>query len=130
MLLTDIHLTALSAYMCFECIHQAIRGGYSLFGNGVDSSENGIPVCGTASSAQLRSPCSCFLQMARIIWIFYVSKVAEFGDTVSFAEMCHCAVHSNLVSTDHHGAEEELPPDILLARLSPHQHLLHLVDYH
>jgi len=65
-MLHNIHLTALSAYMCFECIHQAIRGGYSLFGNGVDSSENGIP-------------------MARIIWIFYVSKVAEFGDTIIMA---------------------------------------------
>jgi len=55
-------LVMLSAYMCYESIHQALAGNYSLFGNGVDPSVNGLP-------------------MARVMWIFYMSKPIEFIDT-------------------------------------------------
>jgi len=62
----NIHLTLLSLYMCIECIRQAVTNNYSLWGNGVDDSPKGYG-------------------MARILWIFYVSKVVEFGDTIIMA---------------------------------------------
>lgn len=62
----NIHLCLLSLYMMVEVLRQAYIGGYSLFGNGVDKTEAGYG-------------------MARAIWIFYVSKVAEFGDTIIMA---------------------------------------------
>jgi len=64
--LHNIHLTALSAYMCIEIIRQAVINNYSLFGNAVDHSEDGYG-------------------MARIIWIYYLSKIPEFFDTVIMA---------------------------------------------
>jgi len=61
-LLHNGFLVSLSAYMCYETIHQAIRANYTFFGNGVDISPSGLP-------------------MARIIWLFYISKPIEFIDT-------------------------------------------------
>jgi len=62
----NVILTILSAYMCFETLYQAFINKYSLFGNGVDTTEKGMP-------------------MARILWIFYASKILEFGDTFIMA---------------------------------------------
>jgi len=67
--ITIIHnfiLMTLSAYMCITILHQAIINNYSLFGNGVDHSEKGKA-------------------MADILWIFYASKILEFGDTFIMA---------------------------------------------
>jgi GNS1/SUR4 family len=61
----NIHLTALSAYMMIEIIRQARMHNYTLWDNAVDS-EN--------------QP-----GMARIIWIYYCSKVVEFVDTCIMA---------------------------------------------
>jgi len=58
----NLMLTILSAYMCIETLYVAIINKYTLFGNGVDQTENGM-------------------RMARILWIFYASKILEFGDT-------------------------------------------------
>lgn len=55
-------LVMLSAYMCYEIIHQALLANYKLFGNGVDTSASGLP-------------------MARVLWLFYISKPIEFIDT-------------------------------------------------
>jgi len=54
-------LTLVSAFMAFECIHQAYVNKYSLFQNPMNHSEKA---------------------MARIVWIFYFSKILEFGDTL------------------------------------------------
>jgi len=62
----NIVCTVLSAYMMFDILRQAIRAKYSLWGNAVDFSDSGIP-------------------MARALWLFYVSKVVEFGDTFIMA---------------------------------------------
>lgn len=65
--LHNINLTALSAYMCIEILRQAfIESNYSLFGNGVDQSPRGQG-------------------MARILYIFYLSKILEFIDTMIMA---------------------------------------------
>jgi len=61
--LHNIVLTALSAYMFVEILHQAIAQHYSLWGNAVDRSSNG-------------------LGMARVLWVFYASKILEFIDTI------------------------------------------------
>lgn len=66
MLLHNFNLFALSAYMMIECIRQAVLNNYSLWGNGVDSTDKG-------------------LGMAQILWIFYLSKILEFGDTCFMA---------------------------------------------
>jgi len=58
-------LFALSGYMCVETIRQAISGGYTLFGNSLETGKE-PHVSG----------------MANIIWIFYVSKAYEFVDTL------------------------------------------------
>ncbi|CAG8455687.1 10678_t:CDS:2 [Ambispora gerdemannii] len=63
--LSTIHnsfLVWLSAYMCYGVLSEAWNQGYGLFGNPEDKSENGW-------------------QMAKYIWLFYVSKIAEFTDT-------------------------------------------------
>jgi len=65
-LLHNIFLTALSAYMAFFVALEAIKRGYSLFGNSLDRTPTGN-------------------RMAELIWLFYVSKIAEFGDTVIMA---------------------------------------------
>lgn len=61
----NVLLTGLSAYMATECARQAVAGGYKLFGNPMEK--------GSEAHAD---------GMARIIHIFYVSKFAEFLDTV------------------------------------------------
>ena len=61
--LHNVNLTLLSLYMVVEVVRQAVAQGYSLFGNGVDHSASGHG-------------------MARILHIFYLSKVLEFIDTV------------------------------------------------
>jgi len=55
-------LVCLSAYMCYEIIRQAIVNNFSLFGNGVDASSKG-------------------LELAKVLWLFYFSKIIEFTDT-------------------------------------------------
>jgi len=61
-LLHNGFLVMLSSYMCYETIHQALVNNYTLFGNGVDESPRGLP-------------------MARVLWLFYISKPIEFIDT-------------------------------------------------
>ena len=61
--LHNVNLTLLSLYMFIEILHQAYIHHYSLFGNGVDHSAEGYG-------------------MARILYIFYLSKILEFLDTV------------------------------------------------
>jgi len=61
-MLHNAFLICLSSYMCFECINQAVTNKFTLWGNGIDSSEKGIP-------------------LARVLWLFYASKVVEFIDT-------------------------------------------------
>ena len=62
----NLNLTLLSAVMAVEIIRQAVTHQYSLFGNGVDHSSSGDG-------------------MARVLWLFYVSKVLEFIDTFMMA---------------------------------------------
>jgi len=61
-LLHNGFLVILSSYMCYEIINQALIGKYTLFGNGIDTTAAGLP-------------------MARVIWLFYISKPIEFIDT-------------------------------------------------
>ena len=61
--LHNVNLTLLSLYMLVEVVRQAVMHRYSLFGNGVDHSAAGYG-------------------MARILWVFFVSKTLEFLDTV------------------------------------------------
>ncbi|CAG8459277.1 10989_t:CDS:2 [Dentiscutata heterogama] len=58
----NFFLVTLSAYMCTTTLYEAWRQGYSLFTNPEDRSEKGF-------------------QMAKYVWLFYVSKIAEFMDT-------------------------------------------------
>jgi elongation of very long chain fatty acids protein 4 len=62
----NLVLTGLSLYMFVGILREAFKRNYSLFGNSLDTTETGN-------------------QMARMIWIFYVSKVLEFVDTVIMA---------------------------------------------
>jgi elongation of very long chain fatty acids protein 4 len=61
--LHNIILTSVSLYMFVETYYCAYLDGYKLFGNGIDRTDKG-------------------LRMAKVIHIFYCSKVLEFGDTV------------------------------------------------
>ncbi|KAL2919929.1 hypothetical protein HK105_200846 [Polyrhizophydium stewartii] len=63
-LLHNLFLTLLSAYMASATYIHAKRAGYKLlqFNNSVDHSDSGFP-------------------MAKIIWLFYFSKLPEFIDT-------------------------------------------------
>ena len=61
--LHNINLTLLSLYMFVEVVRQAVTHRYSLFGNGVESGSAGFG-------------------MARILYVFYLSKTLEFIDTV------------------------------------------------
>jgi len=61
----NLFLFGLSAYMCIECIRQALLAKYSLFGNAMSD--------GTDPHGQ---------GMANVIWVFYLSKSYEFFDTV------------------------------------------------
>eukprot|EP00668_Euglena_longa_P015032 GGOE01019079.1.p1 GENE.GGOE01019079.1~~GGOE01019079.1.p1 ORF type:complete len:315 (+),score=88.64 GGOE01019079.1:30-947(+) len=56
-------LTLLSLYMCGEILRQAILRGYSVWFNNLDNGPGGWP-------------------MAKILWVFYASKIYEFADTV------------------------------------------------
>jgi len=56
-------MVLLNAYMCFEILRCALTSNFTLFGNGVDSSANGLP-------------------LARVLWLFYFSKPIEFIDTI------------------------------------------------
>ncbi|KAI8828345.1 polyunsaturated fatty acid elongation enzyme [Chytriomyces cf. hyalinus JEL632] len=59
----NIFLTWLSAYMGFGILSEAVRNRYSVFRTPVDNSPNGWP-------------------MAKMLWLFYVSKIFEFVDTL------------------------------------------------
>jgi elongation of very long chain fatty acids protein 4 len=59
----DVLLIGLSGYMCIEIVRQAIIHRYSFWLNDVDPSPAGWP-------------------MAKVVWLFYVSKIYEFVDTV------------------------------------------------
>jgi len=61
-MLHNSFLILLSLYMCVESLRQAWILGFGFVGNGVENSAQGIP-------------------MARVMWIFYFSKVLEFVDT-------------------------------------------------
>jgi len=61
-LLHNGSMVLLSSYMCYETIHQALANDFTLFGNGVDTSANGLP-------------------LAKVLWLFYFSKPIEFIDT-------------------------------------------------
>jgi hypothetical protein len=65
-LIHNLFLTCLSAYMMTEIIHQAVIHNYRFWGNNYDPTEGGWP-------------------MAKIIWLFYVSKIVEFIDTLIMA---------------------------------------------
>jgi elongation of very long chain fatty acids protein 4 len=56
-------LVALSAYMCFEVVRQALLNNFGVWLNPVDNSKAGWP-------------------LAKVLWIFYVSKIVEFNDTI------------------------------------------------
>eukprot|EP00474_Spongospora_subterranea_P009007 CRZ09465.1 hypothetical protein [Spongospora subterranea] len=62
----NITMFALSLYMCINVLYQAVKARYSLFGNAVDHSPSG-------------------LGMASVIWLFFISKAMEFGDTAIMA---------------------------------------------
>ncbi|KAJ3115604.1 hypothetical protein HDU96_000361 [Phlyctochytrium bullatum] len=59
----NLSMVALSAYMMTGIAVEAFRSNYVLWGNPVDSTEKGWP-------------------MAKLIWLFYVSKIFEFVDTL------------------------------------------------
>ncbi|ORY50852.1 hypothetical protein BCR33DRAFT_676347 [Rhizoclosmatium globosum] len=58
----NVFLTSLSAYMCWSLTSEAFRNQYQVLGNRVDPTENGW-------------------KMAKLVWLFYISKVTEFMDT-------------------------------------------------
>ena len=60
MLFHNFFLSALSLYMCVTCIKEAVAGKYSVWGNGVTEGQT---------------------SMAKVLWLFYVSKLYEFFDT-------------------------------------------------
>ncbi|KAJ9087378.1 hypothetical protein DSO57_1033875 [Entomophthora muscae] len=61
-LLHNFCMVALSGYMCASVVSQALADKYFIFANPADQTMTGYP-------------------MAKIIWVFYVSKVPEFIDT-------------------------------------------------
>jgi len=56
-------MVLLNSYMCFEIIRCALAANFTFFGNGVDTSIDGLP-------------------LARVLWLFYFSKPIEFIDTI------------------------------------------------
>jgi len=62
-LLHNLGMVLLNGYMCYEIIRCALVDNFTLFGNGVDTSINGLP-------------------LARVLWLFYISKPIEFIDTI------------------------------------------------
>lgn len=65
-ILHNLGLAGLSAYMFGTIALEAYERGYKFYGNAVDTTPAGD-------------------RMAGLVWIFYVSKVWEFGDTVIMA---------------------------------------------
>lgn len=63
----NVFLVGLSTYMFTGIVHEAIRNKYSFWGNEFNSAEKG---------------------MAKMIYIFYVSKIYEFMDTVRIDPTC------------------------------------------
>ncbi|TPX58200.1 very-long-chain 3-oxoacyl-CoA synthase [Powellomyces hirtus] len=63
MLLHNAGLAALSAYMCLATLKEAYDQNYRLVGNLADESKQGWP-------------------MAKLMWLFYISKTIEFVDTL------------------------------------------------
>jgi len=61
-LLHNGFLVLLSSYMCYELVHQAIVSKFTFAGNAIDETPNGLP-------------------LARVLWLFYISKPIEFIDT-------------------------------------------------
>lgn len=59
----NLFLTVLSFYMVFEIVRQAVINGYGVWLNNLDDSAAGWP-------------------MAKILWVFYISKIYEFLDTI------------------------------------------------
>lgn len=60
MVVHNVFLITLSAYMCFGCISEARKHNYSVWGNKYNPGES---------------------RLARYIYIFYISKIYEFVDT-------------------------------------------------
>ena len=81
--------------MLVECVRQAVSNNYTLFGNSIDRTANGLGVrvavacvvytCVFVTHQCINIVCSGVLQMAKILYIFYLSKILEFGDTVIMA---------------------------------------------
>jgi elongation of very long chain fatty acids protein 4 len=59
--LHNVVLVFLSLYMCLTLVYEAYQNGYTFWGNGYNVNHKG---------------------MARVIYVFYVSKAYEFMDTV------------------------------------------------
>ena len=59
--LHNLVLIALSGYMCFTAINEAIKNDFNFWGNAFDPSQKGL---------------------SRVIYIFFMSKLYEFLDTV------------------------------------------------
>jgi len=55
-------MVCINGYMCVEIIRQALINDFTLFGNGVDTSAAGLP-------------------LAKVLWLFYITKPIEFIDT-------------------------------------------------
>ncbi|KAF9024688.1 hypothetical protein BGZ52_010469 [Haplosporangium bisporale] len=62
-LIHNFVLVLISAYMCGGILYQAYQANYGLYGNMIDHSVKGLP-------------------MAKMIWLFYFSKIMEFVDTM------------------------------------------------
>ncbi|KAF9363858.1 hypothetical protein BGX34_003141 [Mortierella sp. NVP85] len=62
-LLHNFILVSLSAYMCGGVLYEAYQANYGLFENLADHSAKGLP-------------------MAKMVWLFYFSKIMEFIDTM------------------------------------------------
>ena len=80
----NFFLFSLSLYMCVETIRQAYLGKYKLFGNDLE--------LGNEPHAE---------GMARIVYIFYVSKAYEFVDTAVMI-MCKKFNQVSFLHTYHH----------------------------
>ncbi|KAJ3020207.1 hypothetical protein HKX48_001152 [Thoreauomyces humboldtii] len=63
MLYHNAFLLTLSGYMCVATLMEAYKQGYSVAGNYEDETKTGWP-------------------MAKLMWLFYVSKTVEFMDTI------------------------------------------------
>jgi len=75
----NIFLVVLSTFMFVGTVYQAVKNGYSLWGNMLNPDETG---------------------MAYMLYIFYLSKIYEFNDTVTPCMIQHdlnsCVLFSSL----------------------------------